>query len=93
MDFFDAFNWPILLLLGLTFFPRVTLIIGAIADVFISGGLLWWLGWIFCPHLLVAFLSIPFWDTNPILVICAWIIALGGTTSEGRAVSVRVKAE
>lgn len=84
MDFFDAFNWPIVLLIGLAIFPRITLLVGAILDVFITGGLLWWLGFIFAPHLLVAFLAIPFWDTNPVLVICAWILALTGTSSEVR---------
>ena len=44
---------------------------------------MWWLGWLFAPHLLVAFLSLAYWHTNPILVITAWIIALGGTGGEG----------
>lgn len=76
MDFFD--NYGIFTLIFLTFFPRLTLLFGT----FVSGGWLWWLGWVFTPHLLVAFLSLPYWDTNPVLVIFAWLIALGGTSAE-----------
>ena len=76
MDFFTNHSWITLLCLAL--FPRLTLLFGS----FITGGVLWWLGWIFAPHFLVAILSLPYWDTNPILVVMAWIIALGGTQNE-----------
>lgn len=47
-------------------------------------GWLAWLGWVFCPHLLVAVLATQrYWDTNPVLVIIGWILAFGGTGSEG----------
>lgn len=65
-------------LIGLALFPRITLMVSSV----LSGGLLWWLGWIFAPHLLVAFLSIPFWHSNPVLVIIAWIMAFTGTSAE-----------
>ena len=65
MDFFQ--HHGILCLFCLTFFPRLTLLFGS----FLTGGVLWWLGWIFCPHLLVAILAIPFFNTNPVLVILA----------------------
>lgn len=76
MDFFT--NHGVLTLICLAIFPRLTLLFASFA----SGGLLWWLWWIFAPHLLVAILAIPYWDTNPVLVIIAWIVALGGTSGE-----------
>lgn len=67
-------------LIGLALFPRITLLVSSV----VSGGLLWWLGFIFAPHLLVAFLAIPFWDSNPVLVVIAWLCALSGTSAESR---------
>jgi hypothetical protein len=52
----------------------------------VSGGILWWLGWAFVPHLLVAVLAIPYFYTNPILVIIAWIIAISGTAVESKTI-------
>jgi hypothetical protein len=75
-NFFD--NHGVLTLLCLTVFPRLTLLLGS----FMSGGFLWWLGWLIAPHFLVALLSLRYWDTNPFLVIIAWLIALGGTSAE-----------
>tara|TARA_R110000851_G_scaffold27532_1_gene77270 strand:- start:1805 stop:2053 length:249 start_codon:yes stop_codon:yes gene_type:complete len=78
MDFFtDHGAWA---LIFLAIFPRLTLLFGS----FLIGGWLWWLGWIFAPHLLVAILSIPYWESNPVLCVIAWIIALGGTSSEAK---------
>ena len=78
MNYWNEYGiWTVLFL---ALFPRLTLLFGAFA----SGGLLWWLGWIFAPHILVAVLAIPFFDSNPVLVIIAWIIALIGTHSESR---------
>ena len=67
-------------LIGLALFPRITLLVSSV----LSGGLLWWLGFIFAPHLLVAILAIPFWDSNPVLVIIAWVMALSGTSAEAK---------
>ena len=77
MNFFSKHE--IITLFALAVFPRLTLLIAS----FSTGGLLWWLGWFFTPHLLVAILSLPYWDTNPVLVIFAWCFALVGTTGEG----------
>ena len=77
MDFFAQHG--VLMLLGLTFFPRITLIVASFA----TGGALWWVGWVLTPHLLVAILALPYWDQNPALVICAWIVAVGGTEVSG----------
>lgn len=80
MNFFE--HHGILCLVCLAIFPRLTLLFGS----FVTGGFFWWLGWIFTPHLLVAFLSLKFWDTNPVLVVIAWIMALCGTGTEAEAV-------
>lgn len=81
MDFFAAHAHPYLLLFGLAFFPRITLL-------FVGGpfGLLYWLGWAIAPHLLVAFLATTmYWHSNPMLCVVAWFFAFAGTGGEGRA--------
>jgi hypothetical protein len=60
-------------------FPRLTLVLSSV----VSGGLLWWLGWIFAPRLLVAILATSsYWETNTILVVCTWFWAIGGEGAE-----------
>ena len=81
MDFFAQHG--IIPLICLAIFPRLTLLFASFA----TGGVLWWLGWLFAPHLLVAILSLAYWDTNPVLVVIAWIVALGGTGGEASTVS------
>lgn len=66
-------------LIFLTLFPRLTLLLSSV----VSGGFLWWLSWLFFPRYLIAILStIGYWNTNKILVTCAWIIAMSGESSE-----------
>jgi len=66
-------------LIFITLFPRLTLLLSSV----VSGGVLWWVAWAFAPRLLVAFLAtIAYWQTNPVLVVMAWLIALGGESSE-----------
>ncbi len=81
MNFFQ--HHGVLVLICLAIFPRLTLLFASFA----SGGVLWWLGWIFTPHILVAFLSLPYWHSNPVLVVFAWIFALCGTGAEGEVAS------
>jgi len=82
-DFFASHaEWGWLILIGLAIFPRITLL-------FVGGpfGVLAWLGWLFCPHLLVAILATTqYWSTNPVLCVIAWFVALVGTGGEGRIV-------
>lgn len=78
MNFFD--HHGVITLICLALFPRLTLL-----AAFSTGTVVWWLGWLFFPHLLVAIASTLFyWETNPLLVIAAWIVALGGTTAESK---------
>jgi hypothetical protein len=80
MDFWNEHGVWTLVFLAL--FPRLTLLFGAFA----TGGFLWWLGWIFAPHFLVAILSISYWDSNPVLCVIAWLMALGGSGGECKVV-------
>ena len=66
-------------LIFITCFPRLTLFFSSVP----FGGLFWWLGFIFAPRLLVACLAtVAYWNTNKILVIFAWLVAIGGESSE-----------
>lgn len=69
-----------MVLIGLALFPRITLLFFAATPF----GWLAWIGWLFAPHLLVAILSLPFWESHPVLVIIAWITAIFGTLGEGQ---------
>lgn len=69
----------ILFLIFIAIFPRLTLLFSNVA----SGGLVWWLGWLFAPRILVAVLAtLAYWYQNPILVVIAWLAAFGGESSE-----------
>jgi len=77
-----------LLLIFLTFFPRLALLFSSIP----FGGVFWWLGFIFCPHSLVAILAtLSYWPTNPFLVCLSWFIALGGEFWEKYYLKKRVR--
>ena len=76
-------------LVSIMLFPRLTLIFGGVA----TGGLLWWLGLLFAPRLLVAVLAtLTYWNQNPVLVAAAWVVALGGESSEKFAMVRRTRA-
>ncbi|MDE2234556.1 MAG: hypothetical protein KGK44_03285 [Gammaproteobacteria bacterium] len=61
------------------FFPRLTLLLSSVP----FGGLLWWLGWIFAPRLLVAILATyNYGHSNIVLVVLAWIWAFAGEGTE-----------
>lgn len=66
-------------LIFITIFPRLTLLFSSVA----FGGFLWWLGFFFCPRILVASLAtVAYFHTNPVLVSISWVIALGGEVME-----------
>ncbi len=84
VNFFEKHG--IFFLIFITIFPRLTLLFSSVA----TGGFLWWLGFIFCPRILVASLAtVAYFHTNPILVIISWIVALGGETMEKAGISNR----
>jgi len=84
-DFFSTYGvWT---LIFLACFPRLTLLFGS----FMFGGVWWWLGWIFAPHWLIAILSLPFYESNPVLVIIAWTIAFFLSIETGKSAHKRNK--
>jgi hypothetical protein len=84
VDFFQKHG--ILFLIFIALFPRLTLLFTSVA----SGGVFWWLGWVFCPRILVAGLAtVAYFHTNPILVIISWIVAFGGEAAEKRGLGGR----
>lgn len=82
MDFFAVHTHWFLFILALMFFPRITLGVMLLTTEFLSGGVLWWLGYVFAPRLLIAFLSLAYWNTNPVLVVFTWIFAFMGESGE-----------
>ncbi len=77
MSFWDVHG--LVFILFMAFFPRLTLLLSSVA----TGGLLWWLGWLFAPRLLVAILATDaYWHTNTLLVVVTWFWALGGEGAE-----------
>lgn len=72
-------NHGVFFLFFIALFPRLTLVLSSVA----SGGFLWWLAWLITPRFLVAYLAtLAYWQTNPLLVVTAWLVALGGESSE-----------
>jgi len=77
VNFWDRHNFFFLIFISI--FPRLTLLFSSVA----TGGVLWWLGFIFCPRILVAALAtVAYFHTNPLLVIISWLIAIGGEVFE-----------
>lgn len=69
----------IFFLVFITLFPRLTLLFSSVA----TGGIFWWVGFIFAPRVLVAVLAtLAYWNQNPILVVASWLVAVGGESSE-----------
>lgn len=86
IDFFE--NHGYFFLVAIALFPRLTLLISSVP----FGGIGWWLGFFFAPHLLVAVLAtIHYWHTNPVLVVIAWLVAWGGEVGEKYVLTRKVK--
>ncbi|HXH73469.1 MAG TPA: hypothetical protein VNJ08_00790 [Bacteriovoracaceae bacterium] len=86
-DFGTVNYWDrhgIFFLIFVTVFPRLTLLFSSVA----FGGVLWWLGFLFLPRVLVASLAtMAYFHTNPLLVTLAWVVALGGEVFEKWGIS------
>ena len=82
LDFGSINYWDrrgVFFLFFITIFPRLTLLFSSVA----TGGILWWLGFIFTPRILVAALAtVAYFHTNPVLVVLSWMIAVGGEVFE-----------
>jgi hypothetical protein len=82
VDFFQRHG--VFFLFFITIAPRLTLLISSVA----TGGLIWWLGFIFCPRVLVASLAtVGYFHTNPLLVIISWFVAFGGEIFEKKGLT------
>lgn len=80
----------LLFVTGLFFFPRLTMVAGALLGFCYSGGWLYWLGCLFVPRFTVALVAtISYWHTNPWLVGFTWLWALGGEGAEKQAIRRR----
>jgi hypothetical protein len=78
----------IFFLIFITIFPRLTLLFSSV----VTGGFVWWLGFIFCPRVLVASLAtVSYFHTNPILVTLSWLIAIGGEVMEKMGIGGKQK--
>jgi hypothetical protein len=81
INFWDKHN--VFFLFFIAIFPRLTLLFSSVA----FGGFIWWLGFFFCPRILVASLAtVAYFHTNPVLVCLSWLIALGGEFFEKRGI-------
>lgn len=91
IDFFKNHGW--FFLFFITFFPRLTLFISGLFFHSIEfGGFLWWIGFFIAPRFLVALLAtFSYWMTNPLLVVIAWGVALGGESSEKVFITNRLR--
>lgn len=82
MDFGSVNFWEkhnLFFLFFIAIFPRLTLLFSSVA----FGGVLWWLGFFFCPRILVATLAtVAYFHTNPFLVVVSWLVAIGGEVFE-----------
>jgi len=79
MDFWS--NHSVWFVIAMMFFPRLTMLF---ATTF-GGGFLYWLGWVFAPRLTVAIIATMLYSqTNIVMVVLAWIWALGGESCEKR---------
>ena len=90
IDYFTKHGW--IFLFSIALFPRLTLLVsGLLVGSIEFGGLLWWAGFFFAPRILVASLAtVSYWNTNPVLVVLSWMIALGGESSEKFMISRRM---
>ncbi|QDT04396.1 hypothetical protein K227x_27870 [Rubripirellula lacrimiformis] len=88
MDFWD--NHSIWFVLFMFMFPRLTMLF---ATTF-GGGVLYWIGWLFAPRFTVAVIATMLYgDTNIVMVVLAWLWALGGETTEKTVVSRRASRQ
>ena len=93
ISFWDAHTYDWVVLLGLALFPRITMLfIGGPLAVVQWFGVLHWIGWVVCPHLLVAIVATTkYWDTDPVLCVVAWFFAFAGTGGEGKVAHHRAR--
>lgn len=76
MSFWTAHIHPIIFILFLMVFPRLTLLVWWLAGI-LSITFFGFIFWLISPSFLIAYLaSSIYWETNPTLVILSWIWAV-----------------
>ena len=86
IDFWSVHGWWFIFFLAC--FPRLTMFFTGICAAF--SGFWFWVGWVLAPRFTVAILAtMTYWDTNMVLCIITWLWALGGESSEKKAVKKR----
>lgn len=77
-------------LIFIALFPRLTMLFTGICSAI--GGPLFWLGWVFFPHIMVAFIATSmYWNTDPFICVISWFIAISGTFSERTVIKYKKK--
>jgi hypothetical protein len=77
MNYWDTHG--IFFLIGLLLFPRITVIF--ISSV--TGGFFFWAVFLLFPRIVIAILAAStYWHTNPVLVLIAFLLCLGGEATE-----------
>lgn len=85
MNFWEVHG--IFFLLGLVFFPRITVIFFS----HVTGGPLFWIFFLIFPRIVIPILAAyHYWDTNPVLVVLSVVVCLSGETGEKRVVQKSV---
>lgn len=76
-DFWDNHTW--LFVIAMLFFPRLTMLFATSY----GGGFLYWVGWALAPRLTVAIIATMLYSQhNIVMVVLAWLIAIGGDSYE-----------
>jgi len=79
MDFWHVHG--IFFLLGLMIFPRITVFFFSA----VTGGLIFWIFFLIIPRIFIAILAAyRYWDTNPILVVFAFLCCFSGEAVKNR---------
>jgi len=89
MDFFVFHGalWGVFLIIALATFPRLSVLAMLIWGALTGGGVLWWLGFLFMPGVVVAYeATCSYWDTNPVLCVFAWLVAFCSFGGEAKTV-------
>ena len=74
INYFENHGWAWLQLVLWFLFPRLSFIFLSA----MTGGFFFWLGVLIFPRIMVAYwATFYYWDTNPILCLIAWLLALG----------------
>ena len=95
MNFWDAHPMGIFLIFFMLILPRTTFVLGALFGFLdISWTVLGVIGGVFIPRIVACIIATSvYWDTNPVLVVFAWIFAISATFGTGNATVSHVNGD